>query len=56
MGLDGLMSETKRYNESMASLFRSCADMGGDCFEKRIYSVGKRIDYERTGRAILDEF
>lgn len=55
--LDGLMSEDEEvYNEYGEPLDPVLFDMESIALKRGFIQAGKRIDYERTGRAILDEF
>lgn len=55
--LDGLMSEEEEvYNEYGEPLDPVLFDMESIALKRGFIQAGKRIDYERTGRAILDEF
>ena len=55
--LDGLMSDDEEgYNEYGEPLDPVLFDMEAIALKRGFIQAGKRIDYERTGRAILDEF
>lgn len=55
--LDGLMSDDEEgYNEYGEPLDPVLFDMEAIALKRGFIQSGKRIDYERTGRAILDEF
>lgn len=55
--LDGLMSDDEEeYNEYGEPIDPVLADMEAIAMKRGFIQSGKRIDYERTGRAILDEF
>lgn len=55
--LDGLMSdEEEEYNEYGEHIDPVLADMEVIAMKRGFIQSGKRIDYERTGRAIIDEF
>ena len=55
--LDGLMNEDEEvYNEYGEPLDPVLFDMESIALKRGFIQAGKRIDYERTGRAILDEF
>ncbi|MBF1351936.1 MAG: 50S ribosome-binding GTPase, partial [Mogibacterium diversum] len=55
--LDGLMSDDEEgYNEYGEPLDPVLLDMEAIALKRGFIQSGKRIDYERTGRAILDEF
>ena len=55
--LDGLMSDDEEgYNEYGEPLDPVLFDMEAIALKRGFIQPGKRIDYERTGRAILDEF
>lgn len=55
--LDGLMDEDEEvYNEYGEPLDPVLFDMEAIALKRGFIQSGKRIDYERTGRAILDEF
>jgi ribosome biogenesis GTP-binding protein ylqF len=55
--LDGLMSDDEEgYNEYGEPLDSVLFDMEAIALKRGFIQSGKRIDYERTGRAILDEF
>ena len=55
--LDGLMNEDEEvYNEYGEHLDPVLFDMEAIALKRGFIKAGKRIDYERTGRAILDEF
>jgi len=55
--LDGLMSDDEEvYNEYGEPLDSVLFDMESIALKRGFIQPGKRIDYERTGRAILDEF
>lgn len=55
--LDGLMSdEGGEYNEYGEPIDPVLADMEVIAMKRGFIQSGKRIDYERTGRAIIDEF
>ena len=55
--LDGLMSDDEEgYNEYGEPLDPVLFDMESIALKRGFIQAGKRIDYERTGRAILDEF
>lgn len=55
--LDGLMNEDEEvYNEYGEPLDPVLFDMEAIALKRGFIQSGKRIDYERTGRAILDEF
>ena len=55
--LDGLMSDDEEgYNEYGEPLDPVLFDMAAIALKRGFIQSGKRIDYERTGRAILDEF
>lgn len=55
--LDGLMSDDEEgYNEYGEHLDPVLFDMEAIALKRGFIKAGKRIDYERTGRAILDEF
>lgn len=55
--LDGLMSdEEEEYNEYGEPIDPVLADMEVIAMKRGFIQSGKRIDYERTGRAIIDEF
>ena len=55
--LDGLMSDDEEvYNEYGEPSDPVLFDMEAIALKRGFIQSGKRIDYERTGRAILDEF
>ena len=55
--LDGLMSDDEEgYKEYGEPLDPVLFDMEAIALKRGFIQSGKRIDYERTGRAILDEF
>lgn len=55
--LDGLMSdEEEEYNEYGEHIDPVLADMEVIAIKRGFIQSEKRIDYERTGRAIIDEF
>ena len=55
--LDGLVSDDEEgYNEYGEPLDPVLFDMEAIALKRGFIQSGKRIDYERTGRAILDEF
>ena len=55
--LDGLRSDDEEeYNEYGEPIDPVLADMEAIAMKRGFIQSGKRIDYERTGRAILDEF
>ena len=55
--LDGLMDEDEEvYNEYGEPLDPVLFDMEAIALKRGFIQPGKRIDYERTGRTILDEF
>ena len=55
--LDGLMSDDEEvYNEYGEPSDPVLFDMESIALKRGFIQPGKRIDYERTGRAILDEF
>ena len=55
--LDGLMSDDEEgYNEYGEPLDPVLFDMESIALKRGFIQPGKRIDYERTGRTILDEF
>lgn len=55
--LDGLVSDDEEgYNEYGEPLDPVLLDMEAIALKRGFIQSGKRIDYERTGRAILDEF
>ncbi|ASS38222.1 ribosome biogenesis GTPase YlqF [Mogibacterium pumilum] len=55
--LDGLMGDNEEeYNEYGEPIDPVLADMEAIALKRGFIQSGKRIDYERTGRTILDEF
>ena len=55
--LDGLRSDDEEeYNEYGEPIDPVLADMEAIAIKRGFIQSGKRIDYERTGRTILDEF
>ena len=55
--LDGLRSDAEEeYNEYGEPIDPVLADMEAIAIKRGFIQSGKRIDYERTGRTILDEF
>ena len=55
--LDGLRSDDEEeYNEYGEPIDPVLADMEAIAIKRGFIQSGKRIDYERTGRAIIDEF
>ncbi len=55
--LDGIMhDDEEEYNEYGEPIDPVLADMEAIALKRGFIQSGKRIDYERTGRTILDEF
>lgn len=55
--LDGIMhDDEEEYNEYVEPIDPVLADMEAIALKRGFIQSGKRIDYERTGRTILDEF
>lgn len=55
--LDGLTSDDdEEYNKYGEPIDPVLSDMEAIALKRGFIQSGKRIDYERTGRAILDEF